>query len=403
MSEHPSKDIVGSYGDELKGKKIILCVTGSVAAYKAVELARLLMRHGADVHTVASKRALIFVTKDILSWATSHEAIVELTWKLEHITLVKDADIVIIYPCTAATLSKIAYGIDDTSVTTVASVALGLGKPLLIAVAMHEPMYSNPILKQSMERLEPYAKFIYPKIEEDKAKVAEPEEVLRMVVDTINRSNVLKGRRILVTAGATVEHIDPVRVVTNLSSGRFGVAIAREAMRMGADITLVYAHGKVEPPEGIRVIRVNTSSDMHETVMNELSSKRYDAVVMNAAVSDFRPVDSSMSKLDSKNRIRLTLEPTEKIVDKVKDVSPSTLLVAFKADSIDNSLVEKAMRRMDECNADMMVANDLKSIDSEICDVFIIDRERRVTHIYDKKEGVARMILEELARYLNSD
>ncbi len=395
---HPSKDITGSYGNELLGKKVILGITASVAAYKAVDLARLLMRHGADVYPVVTKKALRFVTKDMLSWATGNESIVDLTWRLEHIQLVKGSDILVVYPCTADTLAKIANGIEDSSVATVASVALGLRKPIVIALAMHEPMYDNPMVRRNISMLEPYVEFVEPRLVEGKAKVAEPENMLIKVIDAVKRACMLKGNSILVTAGATVEHMDPIRVVTNLASGRFGFAIAREAMRMGADVTLVYAHAKVEPPNVSRVIKVSTSKEMHDAVINELRNRNYNAVIMNAAVSDFRPSNASDVKINSYKRITLELEPTEKIVDNIKKVSPNSILVAFKADRIEQGLIEKATKRMDECNADIMVANDVSSIDSDTSEVYIIRKGKGIRHVGSAdKSIIARIILEEVA------
>jgi phosphopantothenoylcysteine decarboxylase/phosphopantothenate--cysteine ligase len=406
-SKHTSKDIIGSYGDELRGKKIILCVTASVAAYKAIDLARLLMRHGAQVYPVMSKRAQRFVTKDMLSWATGNECVVDLTWRLEHIHLVKESDMVVVYPCTANTLARIANGMEDSSVSTIASVALGLGKPMIIALAMHEPMYDNPVVKRNIGILEPYVEFVKPRLEEGKAKVAEPEYMLRRVIDLVNRSSILKGKSVLVTAGATVEYIDPIRVVTNLASGRFGIAIAREAMLMGADVTLIYANIKVEPPKGVRLIKVNTSKEMFDAVMSELKSKSYHAVIMNAAVSDFRPSIASDTKIDSKgnDKITLVLEPTEKIVDHVKKISPNSMLVAFKADSVNQGLVEKAIKRMRECDADLMIANDaLNSIDLDSCELFIIKKSGDVKHLgLVDKTLAARIILGEVAEGLNKN
>ncbi len=155
MNEHPSKDIVDSDGEELKGKKFVLCISASVAAYKAVDLARLLMRHGADVHTVMSKSSNKLLTADLMKWATGNDVVTKLTWKLEHIQLAnyRMSDLILYYPCTGNTLSKIANGIDDTPITSIASVALGSKIPIMIAPAMHEAMYENPILKENIEKL----------------------------------------------------------------------------------------------------------------------------------------------------------------------------------------------------------------------------------------------------------
>ncbi|MDW7999830.1 MAG: bifunctional phosphopantothenoylcysteine decarboxylase/phosphopantothenate--cysteine ligase CoaBC [Candidatus Nitrosocaldus sp.] len=403
MDMHPSKDITGSHGDELKGRRIVLCITSSVAAYRSVDLARLLMRHGADVYPVLTRRATRLVSSELLSWATGNRAIADLTWELEHIRLADKgrADLIIIYPCTANTLSKIANGIDDTSVTTVASVALGSRIPIIVALAMHEVMYHNPMVARNIKALQGLVEFVEPVVEEGKAKVAEPEHVLARAIEVLRYRSLLRGKRILITAGATVEHIDGVRIITNLSSGRFGTAFAREAMLMGADVTLVYGHGSSEPPAGVRLVRVSTTRDMLDAVTSELSSKHYDAVIMNAAVADFRPAQKSSSKIESRRSdgFMLRLEPTEKIVDAVKRLSPDTFLVAFKADDCSREeLIAKARAKLEECNGDMVVANYAsRSMGSDTCDVVLISRDGSITDMCGSKDDVARRILIDMA------
>ncbi|MCS6767382.1 MAG: bifunctional phosphopantothenoylcysteine decarboxylase/phosphopantothenate--cysteine ligase CoaBC [Candidatus Nitrosocaldus sp.] len=403
MDMHPSKDITGSHGDELKGRRIVLCITSSVAAYRSVDLARLLMRHGADVYPVLTRRATRLVSSELLSWATGNRAIANLTWELEHIRLADKgrADLIIIYPCTANTLSKIANGIDDTSVTTVASVALGSRIPIIVALAMHEVMYHNPMVARNIKALQGLVEFVEPVVEEGKAKVAEPEHVLARAIEVLRYGSLLRGKSILITAGATVEHIDGVRIITNLSSGRFGTAFAREAMLMGADVTLVYGHGSSEPPAGVRLVRVSTTRDMLDAVTSELSSKHYDAVIMNAAVADFRPAQKSSSKIESRRSggFMLRLEPTEKIVDAVKRLSPDTFLVAFKADDCSREeLIAKARAKLEECNGDMVVANYAsRSMGSDTCDVVLISRDGSITDMCGSKDDVARRILIDMA------
>ncbi len=407
MSEHPSKDIVGADGDELKGKRIVLCVTASVAAYKAVDLARLLMRHGAEVYAVMTKSTKILLTPDLMKWATGNDVVTELTWKLEHIQLADygRSDLILIYPCTGNTMSKIANGIDDTPVTSVASVALGSKIPIMIAPAMHEAMYENAILQNNMEKLKGLAEFIESNIAEGKAKVADPEVVLNAVLAKMRSNSKLKGKNILITAGATLEHIDPIRVVTNPASGKLGAAIAREAIRMGANVTLVYGHGYAELPSGAKVINAETSDDMMETVVNELKSHKYNIAIMTAAVSDFKPENPKDVKIETRDnkQLTITLRTTGKIVDQIKKVSPDTFLVAFKADSdvSDEQLIASAYEKMLECHADLMVANDVgrkgSEMGSDTSEVFVIDRNRKLVHIpLHPKEVVARKILEEI-------
>jgi len=411
MSEHPSKEIVGSDGNELQGKKIVLCVTASVAAYKAVDLARLLMRHGAEVYTVMSKSTKILLTPDLMKWATGNDVVIELTWKLEHIQLADygRSDLILIYPCTGNTMSKIANGIDDTPVTSVASVALGSKIPIMIAPAMHEAMYENPILLKNMEALKGLVEFIEPNIVEGKAKIANPETVLNAVLAKMRSNSKLRNKNILITAGATLEYIDPIRVVTNPASGKLGAAIAKEAISMGANVTLVYGHGYAQLPSRARIINVKTSDAMMEAVVEELKNSNYHIAIMTAAVSDFKPESPKDVKIETRDnkQITITLKTTSKIVDQIKKVSPSTFLVAFKADSdvSDDDLIKSAYDKMRECNADLIVANDIgrkgSEMGSDTSEVFIIAKNKKVRHLpIQTKQSVARILLEELENNL---
>jgi len=407
---HPSKDIVGSDGSELTGRKIVLCITGSVAAYRAIDLARLLMRHDADVYAVMTEStAATLLNPEMMKWATGNDVVTKLTGNLEHVMLADYgmSDLIIVYPCTANTLGKMVAGIDDTPVTSVLSVALGSKIPVLVVPAMHEAMYENKFIQQNVEKLKGYVTLVEPTIEERKAKVAEPEQVLEAAIAVLSKGP-LAGKRVLVTAGSTVEHIDPIRVVTNTSSGKMGVAIAQEAERMGAAVTLVYGHGS-EPANG-RAVRVNTSEEMHEAVISELSSKKYDVVIMAAAVADFMPARKSVKKIDTRaGKMELSLVATKKIIDEVKKKSKGTFLVAFKADYnvSDSALIGKAYKKLQECDADIVVANDLGKKGSEVGSyrnqVFIVDKKKKIIHLpLESKLAIARKLLELVAKSVNS-
>ncbi|MFZ0513984.1 MAG: bifunctional phosphopantothenoylcysteine decarboxylase/phosphopantothenate--cysteine ligase CoaBC [Candidatus Nitrosopolaris sp.] len=412
---HPSKDIVATQGKEIFGKKIVLCITGSVAAYKAIDLARILMRHGADVYAVMSESSSsMLIRADIMKWATGNEVVTKLTGELEHIVLADTnmSDLILVYPCTANTIGKIANGIDDTTVTSVLTVALGSRIPIIVVPAMHKSMYTNDIITQNIERLNNIGvKFLEPSIAEGKAKIMEPELVLQSVIRELNvmHSSFL-GKNILVTAGSTVEHIDPVRVIMNLSSGKMGNAIAEGAVLAGAKVTLVYGHGS----DGIRdspriknVIRVNTSREMEMTILSELSSKRYDIVIFCAAITDFVPQHTSPKKIETKKgKIVLPLLPTAKIIDQVKHISRNNklFLVAFKAEHnvSDSYLINKAFQKLQECDGDLIIANDLGrkgcGTGSDKNEVFIIDRQKKVIHLpLQDKQQIARKILDSIA------
>ncbi|MEM3160520.1 MAG: bifunctional phosphopantothenoylcysteine decarboxylase/phosphopantothenate--cysteine ligase CoaBC [Nitrososphaera sp.] len=403
---HPSKDITGSDGSELAGKKVVLCITGSVAAYRAIDLARLLMRHGADVHAVMSQStSSTLLHADMMEWATGNEVVTRLTGRLEHVALAdyNMSDLVVVYPCTANTIGKAASGIDDTPVTSVLSVALGSKIPVIIAPAMHEAMYGNEFIQQNVERLKKRATFVEPTIEEGKAKVAEPEAVLKAAIAAIGKAGPLAGRKILVTAGSTAEQIDPIRVVTNASSGKMGMAIARAAEGMGAQVTLVYGHG-TETPSASRIIRVRTGDEMRDAVVSELK-QGYDALIMAAAVADFKPSSKSARKIDTRSGgLKLSLVPTRKIVDEVKKIDSGVFLVAFKAGYGDSepALVEKAFKKLKECKADLVVANDLarkgSAAGSDTTEVWIVDKEKAVVHVpLGSKQAAAKKVLELVA------
>ncbi len=408
---HPSKDILGREGSELEGKRIVLCITGSVAAYRAIDLARLLMRHDADVHAVMTEStASMLLNPEIMKWATGNEVVTKLTGNLEHIILADYgmSDLIIVYPCTANTLGKMAAGIDDTPVTSILSVALGSKIPIIVAPAMHEAMYENLFVQQNLRKLREHVIFVEPNLEGGKAKVADPQHVLNTAISTLSNSALLSGKRVLVTAGSTIEYIDPIRVISNLSSGKMGIAIAEEAQRMGATVTLVYGHGALNPAGG-KIVRVNTGEEMYKAVLSELSSKTYHIAIMAAAVADFTPAKRS-EKIDTKqSKIELLLLPTSKIIDEVKNKSKDTFLVAFKADYCvpESVLIEKAYKKLKECDAGIIVANDLGRKGSEAGsdknEVFVVDRNKNIVHFPpESKKQVARRLLEIVAEFVNN-
>jgi phosphopantothenoylcysteine decarboxylase/phosphopantothenate--cysteine ligase len=409
---HPSKDIVASEGKEIFGKKIVLCITGSVAAYKAIELSRMLMRHGADVHVVMSKSAHMATSPDIMNWATGNDVVTKLTGNLEHVVLadVNTSDLILVYPCTANTIGKMANGIDDTTVASVLSVALGTTLPILVAPAMHGPMYTNQIIRQNIERLKGIGvKFLGPCLTEGKAKIIEPGLVLQSVIQELTKNRFslsLAGKNILITNGSTAEHIDPIRVITNLSSGKMGNAIANEAERAGGNVTIVCGHQSEHRSEFSKtseVIRAYTNREMEGAVISQVSSKSYDVAIFCAAIADFEPQEMSRRKIDTKNgKLVLPLLPAAKVIDQIKLASKNKklFLVAFKAEhNVSYTyLIEKAFRKLRECSGDLVVANDLGrkgcGAGSDQTEVFLIDKQRKVIHLpLQDKRIVARKIL----------
>jgi phosphopantothenoylcysteine decarboxylase/phosphopantothenate--cysteine ligase len=340
----------------------------------------------------------------MMKWATGNEVVTKLTGDLEHIRLADygNSDLILVYPCTANTIGKVASGIDDTPVTSVLSVALGSKIPIVIAPAMHEAMYDNPIIKQNVERLRKLVTFVGPNIVEGKAKVSEPEDVLDSVIAKLSRGK-LSGKNVLVTAGSTVEYIDPIRVVTNLSTGRMGLALAAEARKLGADVTLVYGHGSIDPDGStFRMIRVSTGKQMLDAIAAELSSRKYNIVFMAAAVSDYAPSRKSEKKIDSRSgKLEVAFVKTPKIVDEIRKLGKDITLVAFKADHLVDKtmLLEKASAKLRESDANFVVANDVGKVaadgGADKNEVYVVDRKKNIVHLpLADKSVIAGKILE---------
>ncbi|MEM3064879.1 MAG: bifunctional phosphopantothenoylcysteine decarboxylase/phosphopantothenate--cysteine ligase CoaBC [Candidatus Nitrosotenuis sp.] len=363
-ARHPSLDIVESYGTELSGKRIVLCVAGSVAAYKAIELARLLMRHGADVTCVASDAVTKLIQPDYFKWATGNKVITKLTGELEHIKLAdyKKSDLIVVYPATANTLGKLANGIDDTPVSTVLTVGFGAKIPIVMALAMHEAMYENAAVLRNIEFLRDKIEFIEPNMIEGKAKAAEPEDVLNYILRRFGRSKILAGKRVLITAGPTVEQIDPVRAITNTSTGKTGVLLTAELVSAGCKVTMVYGPGTAKPPKGAKVIPVKTVQEMLDVTIRELKRERFDVAIMAAAAADYTVQSQSKTKIKStKERLVIKLRKAPKIIDQIKRLQKDVFLVGFKAEAnvSKQKLIESARNKMKESCADMMIANDI--------------------------------------------
>jgi phosphopantothenoylcysteine decarboxylase/phosphopantothenate--cysteine ligase len=405
--DHPSLDIVTSKGIELIGKKIVLCVAGSVAAYKAIELARLLMRHGANVTCVTSNAVTKLIQPDYFKWATGNEVITKLTGELEHIRLAdyKQSDLVIVYPATANTLGKLANGIDDTPVSTVLTVGFGSKIPILMCLAMHESMYDNLAVKKNIEFLKHKIQFVSPHMVEGKAKAPEPEDVLEIVLKKFGFSSILKDKKVLITAGPTLEYIDPVRMITNISSGKTGVLLASELISAGAKVTIVYGPGNEKPPKGAKIINVTTSKEMFDITKKELK-KKFDVVIMAAAASDYTPESVSKSKIKSDRKfLTIRLKKVPKIIEQVKKLQKDTLLVGFKAESniTKSALIRSAQKKMKDVDADIMIANDIGSKYQKNPDrnqILIIDNNKIKSSGWKQKEKIVKLIRKEIEQKL---
>ena len=403
--DHPSLDIVDSYGTELSGKKIVLCIAGSVAAYKSIELARLLMRHGADVNCVASSAVTKLIQPDYFKWATGNKVITKLTGELEHIRLAdyNKADLIIVYPATANTLGKLANGIDDTPISTVLTVGFGSKTPILMCLAMHASMYDNDAVKKNIAFLKNKIEFVSPQFIEGKAKAPEPEDILNYTLKRFGVSPILQNKKVLITAGPTIEYIDPVRVITNLSSGKTGVLLASELISAGANVTMVYGPGTVEPPKGAKIINVKTNKEMFDATKSELK-KKFDIVIMAAAASDYTPVHKSNRKIKSeKKSLTIRLKKTPKIIDMVRKMQKDAFLIGFKAETnlTTNALIKSAKRKLRSSEADIIIANDIGKKyqnNTNNNEVIIVDSNKSTSSGRKSKERIAKYILNEIKK-----
>jgi phosphopantothenoylcysteine decarboxylase/phosphopantothenate--cysteine ligase len=394
---HPSHDIRGTKGKELEGRHIVLCLTGSVAVSKSPELARELMRRGADVRVVMSEDAAELVTPKLMHWATGNEVVTELTGKIEHVELGRWADLVLVAPATANTIGKISWAVDDTPVTSAVSVVMGLGKPVAVVPAMHGSMYGHKLFEENLERLRSAGVHILePKVEEDKAKFPEVGEVVNFVINLLGPKD-MKGVKVLITAGPTIEHIDPVKFITNKSSGKMGIAVAKVAALRGAEVTLIYGRGTESPPAGVNVIKVQTTQEMKDAFQKELG-KKPDVVISAAAAQDFVVKKPVGEKLRHNRPVELRLLPAPRIIDDARKLVPKAFIVGFKAEYgvTDKQLAAAGKSKLQEHGLNMVVANDVSKpgvgFGGDTNEVVLVTKSG-ANQVKGAKEDVARAIL----------
>ncbi|MBS3781925.1 MAG: bifunctional phosphopantothenoylcysteine decarboxylase/phosphopantothenate--cysteine ligase CoaBC [Candidatus Thermoplasmatota archaeon] len=390
---HPSEELRGSKGSDLSGKKIILGVTGSIAAVECVKLVRELIREGAEVHCVVSEWGSKIIHPNSLEFASGNETITELTGQVEHVShcgnVPDKADLFLVAPATANTISKMAKGIDDTPVTTFATTCVGSDIPILVVPAMHQTMYDHPIimdnLKELQEKLD--VTVIGPNIEEGAAKVAEKDQIVDSVVRALNDD--LEGEKITVIAGRTIEPLDSMRVVTNKASGKSGLELAKTAYRRGADVELWYGDVKVDMPNWIPSRSFETLNDLLD-----MASDLEGTVVVPAALSDFSPKDVKDEKISSSETLTLKLKPTPKFIDRIRE--DVEFLVAYKAEDCREKAVEEAEKMIEEGRADIVVANSLEDVRPEENRVYITGED-------DWVEGSKRKIAEKVMDRLKEE
>ncbi len=389
---HPSQRILCSKSEKLKGKNIVLGITGSIAAVEDVKLIRELIRHGAEVFPVMSREAMGIVHPNSVQFASGREPVTHLDGSVPYIEMCGEggkADLMLIAPSTANTIGKIANGIDDTPVTTYATNALGSSVPILIAPAMHESMYDNPTVKENVKKLrELKVQFVEPLMAEQKAKMAGVEEIVAAVIRSLGPGD-LTGKKVVVIAGATEEPIDDVRVISNRSSGATGIELASAAFERGGDVELWMGRHEQPLPPHIPSKQFKTIEELQRLVRN----LRCDYCLVPAAISDYTTSRTKGKMPTRKGPIKLDLKPTPKVLKSIRAVSRKTL-VGFKAeyDVTAKELEAKAKALLKEANLNLVVANNLKDVELERTKIIIIDKRGKKLEIEGTKAAVADRI-----------
>ena len=392
--------------DNQEESRLVLGVTGGIACYKAVELVRLLVKDDFTVQVIMTRGAMEFVaplTFQTLSGRPVATETFNLTQESEigHIHLADTADLFVIAPATANVIGKIAAGIADDLLTTV---LMATQAPVLIASAMNIHMYENPILQENVRKLRRLGYHFIEPAEgylacgyEGKGRLPEPEEILEEIRRLLKRKD-LVNEKLLITAGPNREPLDPVRYLSNRSSGKMGYALARAGLRRGAEVVLVSGPTELESPAGAHLISVTTAAEMRLAVLKEFS--RCTAVIMAAAVSDYRPVDFVAKKMKrGEGPIELRLEPNPDILKEIGVNKNGKMLVGFAAET--EELIANAEKKLREKNLDMVVANNVTEegagfdVDTNVAT--IVDRSGTVRSLpLMSKDELAEQILDHL-------
>ncbi|MBS3102950.1 bifunctional phosphopantothenoylcysteine decarboxylase/phosphopantothenate--cysteine ligase CoaBC [Candidatus Woesearchaeota archaeon] len=422
-------------GNSLKNKNIVIGVTGSIACYKVLDLIKRLKKLNSTVYVIMTESATKLVSvSDFENVADdvkvhlfdpnfNYKDYIKKNRPIKHISFADVADLFLICPATANVIAKIANGISDDLLT---SSILATLAPVVICPAMNVKMWNNPLTQENVAKLRKLGYiFVEPEYGDlacgykGIGRLANLDKISNRITTIINKKNSLKNKKILVTAGATIEEIDPVRVITNKSSGKMGVYIAEEAFLRGADVTLVRGANAIEPKFPIRDIKVSSAEELFNEIKKNIKDK--DIMIHAAAVSDFEVNNKRDEKIKSGQELHLELTPTTKILENIKilekqsfsgrrksktfssEIKKNIFLVGFKAEYnvSEKVLVERAYNLLKDANADLMIANDVgkkgRGFDVETNEVFIVDKNRKVKHLdLADKKIIASKVLDEI-------
>ena len=397
----------------LKDKTVVIGVSGGIAVYKVCDVVSRLKKLNANVHIIMTKSATEFVTPLTFQSLSQNYVVNDMfeepkTWDVEHISLAKKADVFLIAPATANVIGKVANGICDDMLTTTVMATTG---KVLIAPAMNTNMYKNPILQRNINILKELGyNFVNPESgrlacgDIGEGKLASPEIIVNTVIDLLNnRDKDLQGKKIMITAGPTVESIDPVRYLTNRSTGKMGYAIAKMAADRGADVTLVSGPTNITPPANLKkLIKIQSAEEMYSAIIDNFDENQ--VIIKSAAVADYKPKTYSDKKIKKSNDdLVIELDRNKDIAYELGKIKKDKILVGFAAET--NDLIENAKGKVNKKNLDFIVANDLTEegagfgTDTNI--VKIIDKEGNMNKYPQmKKDEVANVILDKVKSLL---
>ena len=391
----------------LEGKTVLLGVTGSIAAYKIASLASALKKRHADVHVLMTENATNFINPITFETLTGNKCLVDtfdrnFQFQVEHISIAKKADLVMIAPASANVIGKLAHGIADDMLTTT---IMACKCKKFISPAMNTNMFENPVVRDNLKILEHYGyEVIAPASgylacgDTGAGKMPEPETLLAYIEREIACEKDLKGKKILVTAGPTQEAIDPVRYITNHSSGKMGYAIAKTAMLRGADVTLVSGCTAIEPPMFVNLVPVVTAKDMYEAVTS--ISNEQDIIIKAAAVADYRPANVSDEKVKKREgQMSIELERTDDILKYLGEHKPTgQFLCGFSMET--QNVIENSRAKLVKKNLDMVAANNVKvegaGFQGDTNVLTLITREEEISLPLMTKEGAAGRLLDKI-------
>lgn len=382
--------------------KLIIGVTGSIAAYKAANLVSLFKKKGYGVHVVMTKSATKFINPITFEVLSQNKVFVDMFedddhTQVEHINLTKGADAMLIAPASYNVIGKIANGIADDMLTTMVSAYPG---KVFFAPAMNTNMYENPIFMKNREILEKLGhEFIAPAQgilacgDVGSGKLQDENLIVQTVHDTLNAPQILKGKKIIVTAGATREYIDPIRYITNTSSGKMGSALAKAARNLGAEVTLITAATILPEIKGVKLLKVQTSEEMKDAVLKLYETT--DIVIMSAAVGDYRPAKKYSKKMKKQSgNLSLELERTTDILKLLGEKKTHQLLIGFAAES--EHLLEYGKEKLEKKNLDYIVINDIRNFATETNSVVLLSKDGKSWEYEGAKTELGYRILESI-------